>query len=155
MPPETKSIGTLIEEKTVKSRRETADFAKKFAARIKAGDVVAFYGELGSGKTFIIKEIARYFQTEEEATSPTFTIINVYHTGNDWDIYHFDFYRLEHDAELSNIGLDDYFYRDDICLIEWADKIQKYLPLDRYDVFIEFVEGETERRRIEVYQVAE
>jgi tRNA threonylcarbamoyladenosine biosynthesis protein TsaE len=147
--------GELIGKVRPETPEKTAEFAAEFARTLQPGDVLAFYGDLGSGKTFFVKALCRYFATEQEPTSPTFTIINEYLLPDNLYIYHFDFYRLEHDAELTNLGLDDYFYNEHLCLIEWADKIQAYLPERRYDIFLNFVEGRAEAREIIIYQVGE
>lgn len=132
------------------SPEETANLAETFAAQLNPGDVVAFYGNLGAGKTFMIKQICRTLKTIEEPTSPSFTLINEYNTPQHVSIYHFDFYRLDHEAELMNLGIDDFLYNDNICLIEWAEKIEKFLPANRYDIFIKFIEKNPESREIEI-----
>ena len=137
----------------VTSPTETSQFARDFASQLREGDVVAFYGNLGSGKTFIIQQICKFLKTEETVTSPTFTIINEYHTPKGQIIYHFDFYRLTHEAELQNLGLEDYFYNDFICFIEWADKIESYLPIPRYEIHIRFVTGHPRARDIAVFRI--
>ena len=134
------------------SSQETASFAETFAKQLKPGDVVAFYGDLGSGKTFMIKHICHSLKTIEEPTSPSFTLINEYHTSQQINIYHFDFYRLEHETELTNLGIDDLLFNEYICLIEWADKIHKFLPQERYDIFIKFIEQRPEFREIEILE---
>lgn len=134
------------------SAQETAGLARTFAQELTPGDVVAFYGDLGSGKTFMIKHICAALQAIEEPTSPSFTLINEYHTPHSFAIYHFDFYRLEHEAELINLGIEEFLYGDNICLIEWADKIREYLPPARYDVFIKFIDQEPDAREIEIYR---
>jgi tRNA threonylcarbamoyladenosine biosynthesis protein TsaE len=132
------------------SQKETADFARSFAKQLQSGAVAAFYGELGSGKTFLIKQICAELVTVEEATSPSFTVINEYHSEHRGTVYHFDFYRLKNDSELANLGIDDLLYGGNICLVEWADKIQKFLPEQRYDVFIRFIDEKPEGREIEI-----
>jgi tRNA threonylcarbamoyladenosine biosynthesis protein TsaE len=134
------------------SSNDTADLARDLAKQLKPGDVVAFYGDLGSGKTFMIKHICHSLKTIEEPTSPSFTLINEYHTSQQINIYHFDFYRLEYETELTNLGIDDLLFNEHICLIEWADKIQKFLPQKRYDIFIKFIEQRPESREIEIIQ---
>lgn len=142
-----------IFNKQVESPEETARFAAEFATELTAGDVLAFYGDLGSGKTFFTKAVCRELQTAEEPTSPTFTIVNEYNAASGMPAYHFDFYRIEHDAELSNLGLDDYFYGEGICLIEWADKISAYLPVPRYDIYIDPIDGMPESRTIRIEKI--
>lgn len=141
----------LSDEQIVNSPVETLAFAENFAAGLRPGDVVALYGDLGAGKTFLVKAICRALHTEEEPTSPTFTIINEYHAPDDLLIYHFDFYRIEHSAELVNLGLEEYFYADNICFIEWPEKIADYLPKTRHEVFLDFVEGQADARRIRIH----
>ena len=146
---------SLQEKHKFHSPNETADFARRFAEKLHAGDVVAFYGELGAGKTFIIKHICRALKSIEEPTSPSFTLINQYHTLQGVQIYHFDFYRLTHEAELANLGIDDFLYDDNICLVEWADRIRSFLPSRRYDIIIRFMANEPEGREIEIHHHGE
>ncbi len=136
--------------KTVHSPAETEEVARDFAGRTGPGEVVAFYGDLGSGKTFFIKALCRHLGSEQEATSPTFTIINEYQAPGDLYIYHFDFYRLENEAELQNLGLEEFFYNDYLCLIEWADKIRDYLPEKVWEVHLEFAADHPESRVITI-----
>ncbi len=142
----------LILKQTVHCTKETAALAMEFASKLNPGDAVAFYGNLGSGKTFFIQQLCRYFQTEEEPTSPTFTIVNEYHTASGEHIYHFDFYRLEHNAELANLGLEDYFYSENFCFIEWADKIRDFLPPQRYEIYLDLIPNQPEERTIRIFQ---
>jgi len=137
---------------TANSLAETQAFAKKFAAELRPGDVLALYGDLGAGKTFLVKAICRALHTDEEPTSPTFTIINEYHAPDDLLIYHFDFYRIEHSAELVNLGLEEYFYADNICFIEWPEKIAGHLPPTRCDIHLSFIENQPQARKIRVYR---
>lgn len=134
----------------VDSSSQTAEIAGQFSSLVKPGEVVAFFGELGSGKTFFIKAFCRALGTLQEATSPSFTLINEYRTASNQYIYHFDFYRLKNLAELQNLGLDDFFYNQHICLIEWADKIRDFLPPSRWEVFLEFLPGRQEGRKIHI-----
>ncbi len=131
---------------------ETERIARDFAAGLQPGDVVAFFGDLGSGKTFFIKSLCRALGTVQEATSPSFTIINEYFTPDDLFVYHFDFYRLEDEQELRNLGLDEFFYNDYICLIEWADKILLHLPENRWEVWLQFVPHQPESRNISIFK---
>jgi tRNA threonylcarbamoyladenosine biosynthesis protein TsaE len=140
----------LMLEKTVHSPQQTEEIARQFSGKLLPGDVVALYGDLGTGKTFLVKAICRFFKMNQEATSPSFTIINEYFNDKNLYIYHFDFYRLENEAELQNLGLDEFFYNDYICLIEWADKIQDFLPESRWEVHIKFVDSEPQARTIRI-----
>jgi tRNA threonylcarbamoyladenosine biosynthesis protein TsaE len=138
----------LLQE--VHSAIQTADIAVRFSSVVKAGEVVAFFGELGSGKTFFIKAFCQAAGTLQEATSPSFTLINEYYTAENLFIYHFDFYRLKNLAELQNLGLEDFFFDQNICLVEWADKILKYLPDRRWEVYLDFIPSQSEGRKISI-----
>ncbi|MBN2365387.1 MAG: tRNA (adenosine(37)-N6)-threonylcarbamoyltransferase complex ATPase subunit type 1 TsaE [Calditrichaeota bacterium] len=142
-------------EQVAFSPEETAAVASRFAGELNGGDIVAFYGQLGSGKTFFINSLCRKLGVHQSVTSPTFTIINEYSTANGLYIYHFDFYRLENKTELQNLGLDDFFYSDYLCLIEWADKIFKFLPERRWEVFLEFLPDKPEARKIKIVRINE
>ncbi len=144
----------IIDQRIANSPAETQAFAEKFAAQLHPGDVVALYGDLGAGKTFLVKAICRALGSEEEPTSPTFTIINEYHASDGLFLYHFDFYRIEHPAELVNLGLEEYFYNDHICFIEWPEKIAAHLPPARYEVHLQFVPARPEAREITLSRVS-
>jgi tRNA threonylcarbamoyladenosine biosynthesis protein TsaE len=140
----------LAQEKTVHSPQQTEKIACQLSERLVPGDVVALYGDLGTGKTFLVKAICRFFKMNQEATSPSFTIINEYFNDKNLYIYHFDFYRLKNEAEIQNLGLDEFFYNDYICLIEWPDKVRNFLPESRWEVYLNFVDGEPEARNIRI-----
>ena len=101
-----------------------------------SGKVVLFYGQMGVGKTTLIKEICKSLHTEDIISSPTFSLVNEYRTQNDEPIYHFDFYRIESEEEALDIGVEDYFYSDDWCLIEWPNNIENLLPLDAVEIHL-------------------
>jgi len=90
--------------------------------------VVAFYGEMGVGKTTLIKELCLQLGIHEIASSPTFSIVNEYLSLKGENIYHFDFYRIEKEEEVFDLGYEDYFYSGDYCFIEWPEKISNLLP---------------------------
>jgi tRNA threonylcarbamoyladenosine biosynthesis protein TsaE len=107
-------------KKTVGTENETRSLAREFAKILRAGDVVLFEGNLGSGKTFFIKAVLEEFGVNV-AASPTFAIVNEYEAGN-LKFYHFDFYRIEKEYELYDIGIEDYLSDENaITFIEWAD----------------------------------
>lgn len=137
----------------VESPEESAGQAQAFAAALQPGDTVAFYGSLGSGKTFWVKNICARLKSEPPASSPTFTIMNEYQTPDGQVLCHFDFYRLEKEVEIAELGLEDFFYNSFICLIEWPEKIAGYLPTPRYEVYLEFVAGRPLARSIRVRRV--
>lgn len=127
------------------SEKETVTLGKEFAStKLKAGDVVALIGELGSGKTRFIKGICSGLGVTEHVSSPSFTIVNEY-TSKIGKIFHFDFYRIASTSELKEIGFDDYIYNEGICVIEWADRVMELLPPNRYDVLFTLGESETVR----------
>ena len=96
--------------------------------------MICLNGDLGAGKTTLSKSVGEGLGVDEYITSPTFTIINEYEGRI--PLYHFDVYRLNHGEELYDLGVEDYFYGDGVCLIEWAQNIQDYLPDDRLELWI-------------------
>ena len=93
--------------------------------------LVLFEGKMGAGKTTIIKNLCEKFEVIDEVTSPTFAIINEYLTVKNTPIYHFDFYRIENLQEAMNIGIEDYFFGNNYCFVEWPDVVKPILP-DKY-----------------------
>ncbi|OPZ98590.1 MAG: tRNA threonylcarbamoyladenosine biosynthesis protein TsaE [Bacteroidetes bacterium ADurb.Bin408] len=91
-------------------------------------NIFAFYGQMGAGKTTLIKRIGHLLGTTDLTTSPTFAIINEYNTASGEKIYHFDFYRIKDASEAYDIGYEEYFYSHYPCFIEWPEKIQELLP---------------------------
>jgi tRNA threonylcarbamoyladenosine biosynthesis protein TsaE len=106
---------------------ETEGFGRKFAETIKAGDVLALTGGLGSGKTQFVKGLTAALGATTGATSPTFTLIHEY-SGGRLPIYHFDFFRVENRQSAERLGLDDYFFGDGVSMIEWADRFRDLIP---------------------------
>lgn len=88
--------------------------------------IILLNGEMGVGKTTLVKEIAKLLGVEENVSSPTFSIVNEYH-GNEV-IFHFDFYRLESEEEAYDFGIEEYFDSGNLCLLEWPEKISNLLP---------------------------
>lgn len=127
---------------------QTYNLGVDFSRKLKAGDVVAFYGGLGVGKTYFIKGICRGLGIKDNVISPSFTIINEY-TGN-LKIYHIDFYRIEKVDELREIGIEEYLYNGGICLIEWADKVEFLLPPNKIDIKIDFIKSKKCWRRVRI-----
>ena len=118
------------------SPEETEALGAEYAKSLKAGDVVAFSGDLGAGKTLFVQSLAHTLGVEGEVTSPTFNLMNVYE--GICPIYHFDLYRLETEEELEDIGF--YEYTEDpegIVVIEWSDKFPQCMPEERVVVRIE------------------
>lgn len=98
--------------------------------------VVAFYGEMGAGKTTLIREICRCLGVTDTVTSPTFALVNNYLSAAGDDIYHFDFYRINRIEEAFDLGYEEYFDSGALCLVEWPEKIEQLLPPDTLTVSI-------------------
>lgn len=89
--------------------------------------LVAFYGQMGAGKTTLIKQICMQLGVIQDVSSPTFALVNEYETSNQNTLYHFDFYRIKNIEEVYDIGYEDYFYSSNLCLIEWPEHIEPLL----------------------------
>lgn len=126
MTTEIKHLQDLLPVETA-SAEETMALGEKMAERLGTGDIVALYGDLGTGKTHLVKGIARALGVpERRVSSPTFTIVHEYE--GDLPIYHIDAYRVQHVDEFYELGYEDYFYGDGLCLIEWPARIEPLLP---------------------------
>ena len=90
--------------------------------------VILFYGEMGAGKTTLIKALAKTLGVGGATSSPTFSLVNEYRTDGEDTIYHFDMYRLKNEAEAYDMGMDEYLYSGHWCFIEWAEKIPTLIP---------------------------
>lgn len=109
------------------SPEETYEIAFKMGQEIKTGEIVCLYGDLGVGKTVFAKGFAKGLGVNDVVTSPTFTLVQEYR-GKRMPLYHFDVYRIGDIEEMFEIGYEEYFYGDGVCLIEWADFIKELLP---------------------------
>ena len=101
---------------------------------------ILFHGDMGVGKTTLIKEICKILGTEDLTSSPTFSIVNEYKTSNDDTIFHFDFYRIDNEEDAYNIGVEDYFDSNHWCLIEWPSVVENLLPLEIVNVYLTVLE---------------
>jgi len=133
------------------SGTKTQDFAKELASTFKGGEVVALSGDLGAGKTTFTQGFAEYFNITDHVSSPTFSIINEYSLRQDQGsvkkLVHIDCYRLDTPEELIEIGIQDYFDRDDVVvLIEWAEKVKEILPPKTQWIEFEHSGKENERK---------
>lgn len=90
--------------------------------------VILFHGEMGVGKTTLIKSLSKELGVNSVTSSPTFSLVNEYQTTNNQIVYHFDFYRLNKETEALDMGADEYFYSGNWCFIEWAEKIPNLIP---------------------------
>jgi tRNA threonylcarbamoyladenosine biosynthesis protein TsaE len=110
--------------------------------------VLLFEGTMGVGKTTLIKEIAKELGVLDVVSSPTFSLVNEYHTQNNDKVYHFDFYRIEDEEEALDIGIEEYFYSGCWCLVEWPLKIKNLLPLE--SVLIRIITDKQLQRTIQL-----
>lgn len=94
----------------------------------KPNKVILFHGEMGVGKTTLIKQLCRNLGVTDATSSPTFSLVNEYETTANQLVYHFDFYRLNKETEALDMGIDDYLYSGNWCFIEWAEKIPNLIP---------------------------
>ncbi len=125
------------------SEKDTENIAAELAKQLQKGDFIAFFGDLGSGKTAFVRGLCSVFCKNARVSSPTYAIVNEYR--GDVDIFHFDMYRITDDDSLYSTGFYDYLDRGGICAVEWSENIVFALPDDRYDVTFEKT-GETGRR---------
>ena len=128
----------------IKNEEETRRFGLDLAHELKAGDVVALIGDLGTGKTALTRYIAEGLGITARVNSPTFTIVKEYRESR-LPLFHFDVYRVSDPDELFNIGADEYFYGDGVCVVDWADLIEELLPEDTRYIYIEYGPKEGER----------
>ncbi|MCD4813248.1 tRNA (adenosine(37)-N6)-threonylcarbamoyltransferase complex ATPase subunit type 1 TsaE [bacterium] len=127
---------------------ETELIGAELARQLRSGDVVALYGELGAGKTCLIRGLAHQLGVAEAVTSPTFTLINEYQAS--LPLYHFDLYRLEHPGELEDIGYEDYFYSEGICVVEWPERAGTLLPQAHWKVQLTIASEDKRRISIQI-----
>ena len=128
----------------IKNEEETKEFGLKIGQEAVPGQVIGLIGDLGTGKTTMTKYIARGLGVEENISSPTFMIVREYHGGR-MPLYHFDVYRIGDPEELFDIGADEYFDGDGLCVVEWADMVMPQLPEDSMFICIEYGASEGER----------
>ena len=126
------------------SPEETEAVGRKLAAQLQPGDVLAYYGDLGAGKTAFTRGLAAGLGVTEPVTSPTYTIVNEYLSGR-LPLFHFDMYRLGSADELFDIGWEDYLARGAVCVVEWSEKVQDAFFGDEIVVRIDKL-SDTERR---------
>ena len=132
-------------EITINSIDEIAQAARDFKAGIGDHRVIAFHGEMGAGKTTFIKALCAEFGVTDNVASPTFAIINEYLAGDGSTIYHFDLYRMETIADLQNIGVEDYFYSGNFCLVEWPELAEPLFPNNVLNVSITVLPDKTRK----------
>jgi len=133
----------MMQELYIKKLENLQETAKKFLEMNKNKKKFAFYGDLGAGKTTFIKALCNELNVVDVVTSPTFSLINEYQSDDLSPVYHMDFYRIKNIDEAYDIGVEDYFYDNGFCLIEWPEKIEEILPLDVVYVKISVLDDNT------------
>ena len=130
---------------TSRSERDTIELAQNIESEKFPNMVICLIGDLGSGKTIFTKGFAASLGVEEAVTSPTFNIIKEY-TSGEMDLYHMDVYRL--DGKVGDLGIEDYYDKNGVVIIEWADMIPDYLPEERLEIKIKISEDSEDTRII-------
>lgn len=118
------------------SPEDTLNLGREMGRAAQPGEVYTLVGDLGVGKTVLTQGIAEGLEIEEAICSPTFTIVQVYEEGR-MPFYHFDVYRIGDVEEMDEIGYEDYFYGEGLCMVEWANLIEEILPAKRKEITIE------------------
>lgn len=119
---------------------ELTNVAREILSQSKS-KILLFYGEMGAGKTTLIKEICSLLDIEDKISSPTFSLVNEYKSRQGESVYHFDFYRIEDEEEAMDIGFDEYIDSEKWCLIEWPQNIENLLPLKSSAIQIQILEN--------------
>ena len=125
---------------TSKSIEDTMELAENIESEKFPGMIICLEGELGSGKTVFVKGFAKALGLEETITSPTFTLVKEY-PGGEMTLHHMDVYRIEDSPE--SIGLNDYFNKESVCIIEWSDLIKDQLPSERLEIKFKVIDEDT------------
>ena len=110
------------------SEKELLSIAQELLQYFPNTKKLAFYGEMGVGKTTFSKALCEVLQVQDVVSSPTFSIVNEYLSEQNGTVFHFDFYRLKDEQEAFDMGYEDYFYGDAYCFVEWPEKVEKLLP---------------------------
>ncbi len=133
---------------TTHSADETQALGQKLASRLAPGDVIAYFGDLGAGKTAFTRGLAQGLGITDPVTSPTYTIVNEYLSGR-IPLFHFDMYRLSSSDKLFDIGWEDYLSRGGVCAVEWSENVEDALQ-DAIRVTIEKDADEPDTRHITI-----
>ena len=142
----TNDVNVPVREATTRSAEETVALGRRLAAELHPPKVVVLTGDLGSGKTALIKGIVEGFKAAkvDDVTSPTFTLVHEFR-GSEADVYHIDLYRVDTPRELETLGIDDLMGERSVLLIEWGEKFERFRRERDVEIRIERV-GENERR---------
>lgn len=123
-------------EYIIKNEKELIPIATKLIELSKQQKIITFTGDLGAGKTTLIKEICRQLQVTDTVSSPTFGLVNIYRAISNSEIYHFDCYRINDISEVYEVGFEEYIDSGNLCLIEWPQVIEPLLPKKKIAVSI-------------------
>jgi len=121
--------------------KKLSSIAAEIISSVK-NNTLLFYGEMGVGKTTLIKEICQQLGILDNISSPTFSLVNEYQTSKGEKVFHFDFYRIEEEEEAFDIGIEEYFDSDAWCLVEWPENIENLLPLGAAQIHLSILDGE-------------
>lgn len=128
--------------------RAAAEFVEYISSSDLQSNIFAFFGQMGAGKTTFITALCKELGVSDTVNSPTFTIVNEYRAAKGFPVYHFDFYRINKLSEAYDLGLDEYFGGEGLCLIEWPEKIEEILPEDAVRIEIKVNEDGSRELRI-------
>lgn len=137
------------------SPRETQEVAEKLAKEVKAGDVVALFGNLGAGKTVFVQGLAKGLKIKRKIVSPTFVFMRsypFYKNKLQLTFYHIDLYRGEGEQDFKNLGLEEVFSPESVVVLEWANKIKETLPKKRIEVYFETVNERIRKIKIKRFK---
>jgi tRNA threonylcarbamoyladenosine biosynthesis protein TsaE len=117
------------------SLKDLSSISSEIISSVK-NKTLLFYGQMGVGKTTLIKELCKELGVIDNISSPTFSLVNEYQSSKNEKIFHFDFYRITEEEEALDMGIEDYFYSNNWCLIEWPENIENLLPLDAVEIHL-------------------
>jgi tRNA threonylcarbamoyladenosine biosynthesis protein TsaE len=132
----------------IKDKKQLPVAARRILEYTSGQKILAFYGQMGAGKTTIIKALCKALGAEEIVSSPTFTLVNEYRTNKGTTLYHIDFYRIGKMEEVFDFGIEEYFASGSYCLMEWPELIEEILPPETVRIRIKV--GDKEQRIIEI-----
>ncbi|NTW09940.1 MAG: tRNA (adenosine(37)-N6)-threonylcarbamoyltransferase complex ATPase subunit type 1 TsaE [Chlorobiaceae bacterium] len=138
----------MSEEYLSRSPEETRELARRFASGLRPGEVILLAGQLGAGKTVFMRGITEVFNCDEQLSSPTFSLLNIYHgslNGKEATLHHFDLYRIKTPGELEATGFDEYLSGAYLSVVEWGDRFAEYAGRFTATVTLEHAGGDTRR----------
>lgn len=140
----------LLLEHNAQDQNDSVEFAAQVTKMLKPGDNILLYGNLGAGKTFLVKELSKNLGATTEASSPSFAIVNQY--PGEILIYHLDFYRISNLLELYNLGLDEIFFSGAVTFVEWPQIIEQKIKWAHYRIYIDKTKKSETARIFKLYK---